>query len=89
MELEELKTTWQEMSQQLTKQHELTHKMIMDMTKLKFSNKIKTIANYEGLGAIILLIASIYILVHIKMFDTLPLQLSVTITLLITLRRGR
>lgn len=75
MEIEELKNTWQQMSSQIEKQKELNNKMILDMTKLKFSNKIKTIANFEGLGAIILFITLCYFIFNIKAFDTLPLQI--------------
>lgn len=84
MELEELKTTWQEMSRQIDKQQTLTNKMIMEMTKLKLSNKIRSIANYEVPGAIVLLIVSVYIVMNFNAFDTALLQIAAVITLLIT-----
>jgi len=85
MELTELKETWEKMSIAVEKQKNLTDKMIMDVTKLKFSNKISTILKYEGLGTIVLFFAVIVISTKIELFDTIPLQIAVFITLLIML----
>ena len=70
MELEEMKTLWQEMSQQVAQQKQLTDTLIMEMTQQKYSQKFSKIAIYESLGAIICFIAAIYMIFNFNKLDT-------------------
>ena len=70
MELEEMKTLWQEMSQQVEQQKKLTDTLIMEMTQQKYSQKFSKIAIYESIGAIICFIAAIYMIFNFNKFDT-------------------
>ena len=83
MELEELKNIWQQMSLQIEQQKKLNDKMIMDMTKIKFKNKISTIFQYEAIGSIICFIALITLLWNIQIFDTWPLQICAALSIMI------
>lgn len=70
MELEEMKTLWQEMSQQVAQQKQLTDTLIMEMTQQKYSQKFSKIAIYESIGAIICFIAAIYMIFNFNKLDT-------------------
>ncbi|MHA7060253.1 hypothetical protein ACWGOQ_0023730 [Aquimarina sp. M1] len=62
MELEEMQATWSQMSDQLDNQKKLTNKLIMEMTKERYKNKIGIISKYEGIGAVICFIAAILLI---------------------------
>lgn len=62
MELEEMQATWSQMSDQLENQKKLTNKLIMEMTKERYKNKIGILSKYEGLGAVICFIAAILLI---------------------------
>ena len=64
MELEELQTTWTQMSVELEKQKRLTNDIIIKMTQERYSNKFKTVSFYESLGAVVCFIAAIYIFIN-------------------------
>jgi hypothetical protein len=83
MELEELQEIWTKLDAEIEDQKRLTDKMIIDITKIKFSNKMKTIIKYESIGAAILFLALIVLIWRIELFDTLPLQISVVLSILI------
>ena len=70
MELEEMKTLWQEMSQQVERQKQLTDGLIMDMSQQKYTQKFSKITTYETIGAVICFITAIYILVNFNKLDT-------------------
>lgn len=70
MELEEMKTLWQEMSQQVEQQKKLTDALIMDMTQQKYTQKFSKITAYETIGAFICFITAILILVNFNKLDT-------------------
>ncbi len=79
----ELQEMWDKFNSSLKQQKLITERVIMDITKIKFSDKIKSIIKYESIGAIVLLIASIKLIWNIQIFDTLPLQITVVISLII------
>jgi len=70
MELEEMKTLWQEMSERIEKQKQLTDTLIMDMTQQKYTQKFNKITTYESIGAVICFIAAILILSNFEKLDT-------------------
>jgi len=70
MELEKMKTLWDEMSQEIEKQKRLTDTIIIDMTQERYKNKFTKISIYETIGALICFIAAIYILFNFGKLNT-------------------
>lgn len=76
MELEEMQTTWSQMSDQLENQKKLTNKLIMEMTKERYKNKIDVLSKYEGIGAIICFIMAILLISRFSELNTWYLTVS-------------
>lgn len=76
MELAEMKSLWEEMTRQQQEQKLLNDKIIMEMTQLKFKDKLKGISFPETIGAIICFIIFIIIAAHLGEMDTWYLQVS-------------
>ena len=70
MELEEMKSLWQQMSQKLEKQQLVTDKLIMEMTQQKYSNRFNKLFFYESLGSVICVITAVLIFANIERLDT-------------------
>ena len=70
MELDELQKVWSDLSDQLEKQKELTHKIIMEMTKRKYKGKFQKFIRYEGVGAVICLGAAALLILYFYRLDT-------------------
>jgi len=70
MELEEMKTLWQEMSTQIETQKQLTDTLIMEMTQQKYTQKFSKINTYESIGAAICFAIAILLLINFKKLDT-------------------
>jgi hypothetical protein len=70
MELEEMKSLWEEMSQKVEKQQLVTDQIIMDMTQQKYTNKFSKILVYESLGTVICFGMAVYLLFNIQKLDT-------------------
>jgi len=70
MELEEMQATWSQMSDQLDDQKKLTDKLIMEMTKERYKNKIGILSKYEGMGAVICFIAAILLILRFSELNT-------------------
>lgn len=83
MELADIQAAWNEMNTELKTQKRITNTMILEITKIKFSNKIGSIIKYEGLGTIILFAVSIFILANMDVFDTLAQKICAVISLFI------
>ncbi len=83
MELAELQETWSKLSRKIDNQRLITDKVIMDVVKLKYNNKLKTILKYEGTGSIVLFAALIIVIWNIQVFDTLPLKICAVISIVI------
>lgn len=81
MEIEEMKTLWSEMSDQLEQQKKLTNEIIMNMTQERYTNKFRTISTYETFGALLCLIVFLFILLNLKKLDTWYLMTCGIITL--------
>ncbi|TMM57338.1 hypothetical protein FEE95_12705 [Maribacter algarum] len=74
MEIEEMKALWSEMSDQLEQQKKLTSEIIMSMTQERYTNKFRTLSNYERVGAVICFGIAIHIIVNFEKLDTWYLQ---------------
>jgi len=74
-ELDEMRNNWQEMSKELEKQQLLTDKLIIDMTQEKYNNKLKSISVPETIGAVICILAAIYVTFNFNKLDTWYLML--------------
>ncbi|TDS15063.1 hypothetical protein DFQ03_1699 [Maribacter caenipelagi] len=81
MELEELKSAWTQMSDELNHQKKLTNQIILDMTKQKYQNKFTTITKYETLGAVVCFVVAFFVLLNFSKLDTWYLQVCGVLTL--------
>ncbi len=70
MELDEMKTIWTELSEQVEKQKKLTNTLIMKMTQAQYKNKIRNILIPELLGAVICFAEALLIMVNYEKLDT-------------------
>jgi len=70
MDIEEMKALWSDMSDQLDQQKKLTNDIIIKMTQEKYSNKFRTLANYETFGAIVCFAILIFLLLNFHKLDT-------------------
>jgi hypothetical protein len=75
MDLENMKDTWQQMSQELENQKKLTSEIILKMTNEKSSSRLNRIVNLEIFGNIISWMMLFYIIIN---FDKLTSWLSLT-----------
>lgn len=87
MELEEMKTAWQNIDKELQQQKILTNKLIIDMTKERYQNRFSHITTYESIATAICFGAAAYIILNFYKLDTWYFMASgvITIILLITL----
>ena len=76
MELDELRSEWQEMSNEIKKQKILTDKLIIDMTQERFNNRLKSISIPETIGTVVCFGVAILILLNFSKLNTWYLQLS-------------
>ncbi len=76
MELEEMKTLWDKMSQDLEKQKKLTDKLITDMTQEQYNNRLRKISIPETIGAFICFGIAVMLLFYFGKLDTWYLKLS-------------
>ncbi len=83
MELEEMQMAWSQMSQELEKQKQLTDEIILKMTQQRYKDHWNKIATPEKIGSVICYTALIFILANFEKFDTLPLQISGGLCILI------
>ena len=81
MELEELRSLWEELSDQLDKQKKLTDEIIKDMTQQKYKNKFQRLRTYETFGAIVCFLMAIYIMLNFGKLDAWYLQVCGGLTL--------
>ncbi len=81
MEIEEIKTLWSDLSDQLEQQKKLTNEIIMNMTQEKYSNKFRTLISYETAGALICLLTFLFIMFHFNKLETWYLKLCGLITI--------
>jgi hypothetical protein len=70
MELTDMKSMWTEMTQQMEEQQKLTDKLVMDMTRLKYTRKFDKVILTESIGGLICFASLIYIMLNFEKFDT-------------------
>jgi len=70
MELEEMKTLWEEMSERVEKLELVNEQNIMEMTQQKYSKKFNKLLAYERSGAVICIGMGIVLLLNIGKLDT-------------------
>lgn len=85
MELEEMKSTWQEMTKRLNKQEILTDQIIEKMTKERYTNKFSRLQIYETIGTVICYGSAIFLIINFEKLDSWYLMLFGIITLLLLL----
>ena len=66
MELEEMKSVWEEMSRDLERHKRLTNEIIIEMAHKKSSLRVKTIMYAESFGVLISLAGVVYLLLNFK-----------------------
>lgn len=85
MELEEMKTLWGTMSEDIEKQKILTDKLIIQMTQQQYNNRLRKISTPEIVGTFICFAAALFILINFYKLETLLQLVSgiITITFLL------
>jgi hypothetical protein len=82
MELEEMKSLWEDMSQKVDQQKILTDELILDLTKERFENRMRSISVPETLSAFICFTAVIYLISNFNLLDVWYLQLTGVLTII-------
>lgn len=70
MELDEMKTLWEAMSQKVEKQQTITDRLILEMTKVRYKNRFTKITMYEKMGTLICFAMAFIVFVNFKKLDT-------------------
>lgn len=70
MELEEMKTLWGNMSQELDRQKLLTDQLVVEMTQKKYKDTLRGISLPETVGTLICFGMAIYVLLNFSKLDT-------------------
>lgn len=65
-----MQATWAQMSNQLENQKKLTDRLIVEMTKERYKNKISILSKYEGIGSVICFIAAVLIISRFSQLNT-------------------
>lgn len=76
MELEEMKDLWNEMSKKVEEQQLLNDKIILEMTELKYREKINKLFFWESMATAFNLAAALLIIIFFWKLDTTFLQIS-------------
>jgi len=76
MELEEMKSLWGQLSQDLEKQKILTDKMVIQMIENRYENKFQNLILPEAIASVICIATAIFIVSHFEKMDTWYLELS-------------
>jgi hypothetical protein len=70
MELEEMKTLWEEMSTEIEKQKKLTDSIIIKMTQSNYRNKLNKILIPETISAVVAFGMVLYLLINLQKLNT-------------------
>ena len=76
MELEEMKSLWEDMSQRVEKLELTNEKKLMELTQLKYKTKFSKLTSYERSGAVVCYLVGLFILFNIMKLDTCLLYTS-------------
>lgn len=71
-----MKILWEEMHQKVNRQNQLTDKLIMDMTKERYLNKLNGISKYESIGAVFCFLIALLLVANFHKLDSTYLMLS-------------
>ncbi|MEP7164486.1 MAG: hypothetical protein ABI741_07325 [Ferruginibacter sp.] len=85
MELEDLKNTWGDVTNQVKNQQKLNPEMIEQMTRAKYHSRLKKIACPEIIGVIICMIGAGYIVLNFSKLAGIFLQAAGIISILLLL----
>lgn len=85
MELDDLKNTWQDITNQVSKQQHLTPQKIDQMTKNKYDSTLRKIAYPEIVGILICLAGAVYIMLNFGKLNTVYLQVTGIVSILLLL----
>ncbi|MDB5136406.1 MAG: hypothetical protein JWP37_3009 [Mucilaginibacter sp.] len=70
MELEKMKTLWEEMSIEIDKQKKLTDSLIIKMTQTNYRNKVNKILIPEAIGALVCFAGIMFIVINFQKLNT-------------------
>lgn len=84
MELEEMKTVWQDLTKELNQQKKLTNKIILKMTQQEYKSKINKIAIPEVIGSVFCFGMAITLLVNLPLYHN-PLTMACGIVSIVIL----
>jgi hypothetical protein len=70
MELEEMKTLWEAMSQKIEKQQTMTEKLILEMTKTRYKNRFAKITTFETMASVICFAMAFIVMLNFQKLDT-------------------
>lgn len=85
MELEDLKNSWEDISNQVSKKQNLNPQIIDQMTKNKYHSNLKKIAYPEFAGVLVCLMGAIYTAFNFGKLDTCFLQATGAVSILLLL----
>jgi hypothetical protein len=85
MELEEMKTLWNEMSAEIEKQKKLTDTLVIKMTQLNYRNKLNKIWIPEVMASFFCLAGALFVLLNVRHLNTWYLLICGIISVLIML----
>jgi membrane protein insertase Oxa1/YidC/SpoIIIJ len=83
MELEEMKSNWDEMSKRIEKQEILNNHLIEKMTHQKYKSKLEKIGNSEYIGSLTCYLAATYLIINFTKIEEFIFQLLCIITILL------
>jgi len=83
MELDEMKDVWQQMSQKLDHQKKLTDKLIFQMSKDRYKNKLNNILIYESIGTLFCFAIVTLTALNFHKLETWYLELAGVITIIL------
>jgi hypothetical protein len=83
MELAELEESWCKLDKMAEQQKTVTKKIILDVIRIKYDNKLRSILKYEGIGTLVLFLGLIVVIWNIDLFDTWPLRICALLSIVI------
>jgi hypothetical protein len=83
MEIEEMKTLWEEMSSEIEKKNKLTDTMIIKMIHTDYRNKLQNILIPEVIGAFVCLAGALFIIVNLQKLNVWYLLICGIVSVLI------
>lgn len=85
MELDEMKSTWEQLGKRVEKQEILNHQVIEQMTRHSYNSSLRRISLPEFIGTIICYIAAAYISVNLLKIEFFAVQVLGAISILLLL----